>query len=75
MDEAARVQLGKDSIRAYGATFDDVKSEVIDHYRLFSGLEEMFKTPPQLNHQSIYQLDAETMDMLIQRYLLRFNEL
>ncbi|KAK0056954.1 G-protein coupled receptor moody [Biomphalaria pfeifferi] len=66
--EAAKSQQSKVPLKTYGATFEDLYTDVIDHYRIFAGLEEMLKTPTRLSHQLVYQFDPETIDILIQKY-------
>ncbi|CAG5124637.1 unnamed protein product [Candidula unifasciata] len=68
VSEATKHQQNKVSLKKFGATLDDLQSDIVDHYRLFAGLEEMLKTPPRLNHQLMYQFDPETVHMLIQKY-------
>lgn len=67
VSEAAKLQQSKVSLKKYGATVEDLQSDIVDNYRLFAGLEEMLKTPPRLSHQLVYQFDLETVDMLIQK--------
>ena len=66
--EAARLEQNKVNLKALGAKFDDLYSDVVDHFRLFSGLEEMLKTPPRLSHQLVYQFSPDTVHDIIQRY-------
>ncbi|CAL1534602.1 unnamed protein product [Lymnaea stagnalis] len=66
--EAAKLKQNRVPLKTYGATLEDLLSDIVDHYRIFSGLEEMLKTPPRLSHQLVYQFDPETIDMLIQKY-------
>jgi len=66
--EAARVEQTKVNLKSLGATFEDLLSDVIDNYRLFAGLEEMLKSPPQLSHQLLYQFSPDTVKLLIQKY-------
>ncbi|XP_059173351.1 acidic fibroblast growth factor intracellular-binding protein-like [Physella acuta] len=66
--EAARIQQNKVALKVYGANFEDLLSDIVDYYRIFTGLEEMLKTPPRLSHQLVYQFDPDTIHMLIQKY-------
>uniref|UniRef100_A0A0B6ZDS5 Acidic fibroblast growth factor intracellular-binding protein n=1 Tax=Arion vulgaris TaxID=1028688 RepID=A0A0B6ZDS5_9EUPU len=68
VSEATKHQQSRVQLKKFGATIEDLQSDIVDHYRLFVGLEEMLKTPPRLSHQLVYQFDPETVDMLIQKY-------
>lgn len=64
-NEAATILQKQESLQAFQATFDDLLSDVHDHFRLFNGLENMLKSPPRLQNQQIYQIDEDTQKMLI----------
>ncbi|KAK3755329.1 hypothetical protein RRG08_026059 [Elysia crispata] len=66
--EATMLEQKKINLKMFGITVEDLHSDIVDHYRLFLGLEEMLKTPPRLSHQTVYQLDADTISLLIQKY-------
>ncbi|KAK7481158.1 hypothetical protein BaRGS_00027591 [Batillaria attramentaria] len=67
-NEAASILQKQESLQAFHATLDDLLSDVQDHFRLFSGLEAMLKSPPRLQNQQIYQIDHDTQTMLIEKY-------
>ncbi|XP_013394299.1 acidic fibroblast growth factor intracellular-binding protein [Lingula anatina] len=66
--EAAVVQQQKGILQQYGATFEMLFSDTVDHYRTFSMLERFYKYPSKLIDTPVFQINPETKKMLIERY-------
>ncbi|XP_064600078.1 acidic fibroblast growth factor intracellular-binding protein-like [Liolophura sinensis] len=66
--EAAKLQQARGVQQKFGCVFDDIVSDTLDYYRLFTSLERLLKTPPKLVDQQVYQLDTATLRLLIQQY-------
>ena len=66
-NEAASMLQKQESLQTFKATLDDLLSDVQDNFHLFSGLENMLKSPPRLQNQQIYQIDEDTQNMLIEK--------
>lgn len=52
-----------------GATLDLVTSDVLDHYRTYSLLEKLLSDPPKVQEQLSFQIDPETKQLLIEKYV------
>lgn len=65
--DAAVILQRRGVLQKYEATFDDLVSDTLDHYRTFGILERLLKSPPRLLDQQIYQIDASTQKMLIEK--------
>ena len=61
------MQQKRGILQQYGATFDLLLSDTLDHYRTFGMLERLFHHPTRMADQSIFQLSAETQKLLIER--------
>ncbi|KAL3874468.1 hypothetical protein ACJMK2_037477 [Sinanodonta woodiana] len=66
--EAAAVLQKQGILQSMGARQDDLLSDTQDNYRLFMGLEKLLKWPSKFANQQIYQIDADTQKMLIDKY-------
>lgn len=51
-----------------GAPLELVASDVLDHYRTYALLERLLYTPTKLSEQPSFQLDAESQQLLIEKY-------
>ena len=49
-------------------TQDLLVSDLNDHFRLFSMLEQLLLTVGNFSEQQLYQLDSETQERLIESY-------
>ncbi|XP_071079950.1 acidic fibroblast growth factor intracellular-binding protein-like [Haliotis cracherodii] len=68
VSEAANVLQKQGVLKKYSATSEDLLSDTQDNYRLFTSLEKLVKSPDKLRDQHIYQINADTQTMLIEKY-------
>lgn len=52
-----------------GAPLELVASDVLDHYRTYSLLERLLYAPTTLCEQPSFQLDEESQQLLIEKYV------
>lgn len=48
-------------------SIDLLLSDIFDHYRTYSMLEKLILYPPRLMDQWIFQMDADTQEMVISK--------
>ncbi|KAI0234810.1 Acidic fibroblast growth factor intracellular-binding protein [Lamellibrachia satsuma] len=66
--EAAQVQQKHGVLLEYGATYDMLLSDTLDHFRTIFMLERFLKNPPSMIDQLVFQIGPETQRSLIQEY-------
>lgn len=66
--EAATIQQKRGVLQQYGATFDVLLSDTLDHYRTFGMIERLLQHPSRMGDQSVFQITHDTQRMLIERY-------
>jgi hypothetical protein len=65
--EAASLQQKKGNLQQFGATFEMLLNDILDHYRTFGMLERYLKTPTKLADQLEFQIAPSTQAMLIEK--------
>ena len=65
--EAAQMQQKRGVLQQYGATFDMLLGDTLDHYRTFSMLERYLRNPLKLSDQLEFQIAPETQKFLIEK--------
>jgi len=65
--EAASLQQKRGNLQHYGATFDMLLSDVLDHYRTFNMLERYLKNPSKISDQLELQIASQTQALLIEK--------
>lgn len=66
--EAVQFQNTTGVAKNMGAPLELVASDVLDHYRTYALLERLLYTPNNLSEQPSFQLDAESQQLLIDKY-------
>jgi len=67
--EAASLQQKRGNLQHYGATFDMLLSDVLDHYRTFGMLERYLKNPSKIADQLELQIASQTQTLLIEKFV------
>ena len=67
--EAASLQQKRGNLQHYGATFDMLLSDVLDHYRTFNMLERYLKNPSKIADQLELQIATQTQALLIEKFV------
>jgi len=65
--EAASLQQKRGNLQHYGATFDMLLSDILDHYRTFGMLERYLKNPSKMAGQLELQISSHTQALLIEK--------
>jgi len=65
--EAASLQQKRGNLQHYGATFDMLLSDILDHYRTFGMLERYLKNPCKMADQLELQIASQTQALLIEK--------
>jgi len=65
--EAASLQQKRGNLQHYGATFDMLLSDILDHYRTFGMLERYLKNPSRMASQLELQIASHTQALLIEK--------
>ena len=65
--EAASLQQKRGNLQHYGATFDMLLSDILDHYRTFGMLERYLKNPSKMAGQLELQIASHTQSLLIEK--------
>lgn len=47
-----------------------IASDVLDHYRTYSLLERLLQNPPKLAEQLAFQIEPQTRQLLIEKFVL-----
>jgi len=68
VQEAASLQQKRGNLQHYGATFDMLLSDILDHYRTFGMLERYLKNPSSIADQLELQIPSHTQTLLIEKY-------
>jgi len=72
-NETSTILQGRGALESFhGATIDLLLSDVYDHYRTYSMIEKFLQNPPRLSDQLIFQIDAATLKMMIQKYYFSY---
>ncbi|ELU08879.1 hypothetical protein CAPTEDRAFT_206066 [Capitella teleta] len=66
--ETAQILQKRGILQQYGATFDMLLSDTLDHYRNFFVLERYLKNPVLVGDQLLMQISPQTQAMLIEKY-------
>lgn len=66
--EAAQMQQKRGVLLEYGATYEMLLSDTLDHFRTFLMLERFLKNPPSMGEQLVFQIAATTQRSLIHEY-------
>lgn len=53
---------------------DLITSDVLDHYRTYSLIEKLLYTPTKMLEQTCFQLDQETKELFIEKYLQSYSK-
>jgi len=69
--ESASLQQKRGNLQHYGATFDMLLSDTLDHYRTFGMLERYLKNPGMIANQLELQIAAQTQALLIEKFDLK----
>lgn len=67
--EAASLQQKRGNLQHYGATFDMLLSDILDHYRTFGMLERYLKNPSKMAGQLELQIASHTQSLLIEKFV------
>jgi len=65
--EAASLQQKRGNLQHYGATFDMLLTDILDHYRTFGMLERYLKNPSKIADQQELQIASQTQALLIEK--------
>ena len=65
--EAASLQQKRGNLQHYGATFDMLLTDILDHYRTFGMLERYLKNPSKIADQQELQIASHTQALLIEK--------
>ena len=65
--EAASLQQKRGNLQHYGATFDMLLSDILDHWRTFGMLERYLKNPSKMAGQLELQIALHTQSLLIEK--------
>jgi len=67
VQEAASLQQKRGNLQHYGATFDMLLTDILDHYRTFGMLERYLKNPGRMADQQELQIASHTQALLIEK--------
>ena len=65
--EAAQIQQKRGVLQRFSATYDMLLSDTRDHFRTFSMIEPLIKSPLKMAAQCRFQIPADTQKMLIEK--------
>lgn len=68
--EASSLQQKRGNLQHYGATFDMLLSDTLDHYRTFNMLERYLKNPSKISDQLELQIASQTQALLIEKFVV-----
>jgi len=66
--EAAQIQQKRGVLQRFSATHDMLLSDTKDHFRTFSMIEPLLKSPLKMAVQQTFQIPSDTQKMLIEKY-------
>jgi len=67
--EAASLQQKRGNLQHYGATFEMLLTDILDHYRTFGMLERYLKNPSKMAGQLELQIASQTQALLIEKFV------
>lgn len=65
--EGASLLQKRGNLQHYGATFDMLLTDILDHYRTFGMLERYLKNPSMIADQLELQIASQTQALLIEK--------